>query len=58
MIKINLLAKDGKIATDYKDKYVTLNDVSLIIYELERIKQELLEKDFDVDFEVKGGETK
>lgn len=49
MIKLKIITKEGKIVTDYDEDDVCLNDVSLIVYEFERIKLDLLNKGFVVD---------
>jgi len=52
MIEIKLVAKEGKIYTDYHDKEICLNDISLIIAEMERIKLELLSKEIESDMRI------
>jgi len=53
MIKLIIITKDGKITTQYQDEDIVLNDVALMIRELEKIKKELLELEFEKDFELK-----
>ena len=52
MIKLGIIAKKNKIYTDYTDKNICLNDVALVIYELEKIKKELLNKKFKLDLRI------
>jgi hypothetical protein len=58
MIEIKIKSKDNKVTTVYDDEDITLSDVSLIIYEFERIKKEFLETKFELDFQVKEGGKK
>lgn len=50
MIDLKVLVKNGKIGTNYNDKECTLNEVSLLVYELQRIIKFLLEKTYEVDY--------
>jgi len=52
MIDLKIKVKEGKILTDYHERLETLSEVSLLIYELERIKKDLLMKEFPDDFKI------
>lgn len=58
MIKINLEARNGKVYTSYDELDITLNDTALIIREMEKIKLDLLEKEWKKELEIKIEETK
>jgi len=47
MIILKIITDKGKINTDFKEKEITWNDISLVITEFEKIKKELLDYTFD-----------
>lgn len=53
MIKIQIKCDGNKIITDFKDDDERLIENSLVVRELERIKTELVNKQFDLDFEYR-----
>ena len=57
MIRIGIVVRDNQIHTvfDMDEDRVTLNDAALAVYELERIKRELLDLEFEDTFKVEGG---
>ena len=52
MIKLEIIIKNNKIYTDHSIKDICLNDVALILYEFEKIKEELLKKKFKLDLRI------
>ena len=55
MIKLGMIVKDNKISTSFDETNdITLQEVSMFIYELERIKLSMLDKDWCVDFKAEG----
>lgn len=57
MISIEIRVKGDKIATNYHDDKITMGEVALVIYELERIKRELMDKEFDIDLHIERDEV-
>lgn len=56
MIKI-AVATDGKKISDSIDiKKPTLNECALVCYRLDQIKQDLLNREFESEFEVRDGD--
>lgn len=55
MIKLQIIVgEDNKIYTSFDEVDLTLNQASMIVYELERIKRDLISKDWEVDFNIKN----
>ena len=52
MIQLNIVCEDKKIATSYEDNEIKLVEVAMVIMELEKIKLELLNLEFDKEFEL------
>jgi hypothetical protein len=52
MIKLGIIVKKGRLFTDYSDKDICLNDVALLVYELEKIKGEMMKKKFKLDLRI------
>jgi len=52
MIEITIKAENNQVATRFNKKDVVLNDIGMTLFELEKVKKELLEIDIEYDFEV------
>lgn len=50
MIEIYIKADKGKIVTKYNAKQTTLHENSLVVRELERIKNDLMSLDYELDY--------
>lgn len=53
MIQLQITAIGDKIKTNYNEKEPILSENSLLVRELERIKQNLVETNFDIESEIK-----
>ena len=49
MIKLQIVSNKDKVYTDYDEKDITLTECSLMIRELQKIKLNLIDKDFQSD---------
>lgn len=54
MIYLKVMAEKDKIFTEFNTEKVTQGEASLLCFELDRIKLNLLDKDFQADFEAKS----
>ena len=57
MINLIIIIKDGKIHTSFQEKDITLYENSLLVRELEKIKDYLVNQDFQIDFRVEKEKT-
>ncbi len=56
MIEIIIKIDGEKILDRLNNKNCTLEETALVLYRLEQIKKDLLEKEFESDFEVRVDE--
>ncbi len=49
MIELRVKTKDGTIDTIFEEESITLRDISMISFELDRLKKKLLGYEFDDD---------
>ena len=52
MIKIGIVVKDGKVYDEFAVENHTLSENALAVRHLEKFKLDLLDREFDSDFEV------
>lgn len=57
MIKLEMISDNGNVGVKYDEEKVSLQEVSMMVFELSRIKKILLEKNFEYEFMVNGEET-
>lgn len=56
MIKIIIVSDGKKISSKYEDENVRAGEVHSCVYELEKLKQKLLDIEFELHFEMKTKE--
>ena len=56
MIKIGIAIQDGKIYDEMDKKDTNLEEVSVVVFRLEQIKQELLSIKFKSEFEASSND--
>jgi hypothetical protein len=56
MIKLAIIVKGDKIETSFNEEEITLIEASMLVYELEKIILNFLDKDWDLEFGVSGEE--
>lgn len=54
MIEIKIMVKNGKSMLYYTDEKIVLNEVGLALFELERVKQNLINIKFESEYESKS----
>jgi len=52
MIQLNISVKEDKIETNYKQNDATLSENSLLVRQLEKIKSELIGRDFEHELNI------
>lgn len=57
MISVEIRVRGEKILTSYHDDKITMGEVSILLYEFERIKRELMDKEFDIDLHIEKDEV-
>lgn len=52
MINLWITIRDNKIDTSFQEKELNLSEACMLVYELERIKQDLINRDWNVEFKI------
>lgn len=55
MIEIHIKTDGEDIIDEFNESNPTLGEVSLVLYRLKQVEQQLIDKEFESKFEVSGG---
>lgn len=52
MIKLEILTNGKKIYDSFEHKNLTLEECSLVVFRLEQMKQDLINKEFEIELDI------